>query len=348
VSSDAVSATGGTGTPERVQCLLPADLARLEPTLRRHGAENGVDVVLERRRVDRRQSDGRRAGAWPSEAADPPGEERRRVRNAGGRRVGERRATLIPVPAPGQLPRRAAAYAERLTFVERLDLGAELLEDLDTARIVTRWQAGDRAVFAELYTRYFDRVYSYLRVALNDSHEAEDATQQVFIQMMEALGRYELRSTPVRGWLFRIVRNHAISHARRNGRMRIEEPSTLDRRREERDAGQGRRADVVEWMTDTDMVVLVERLPLAQRQVLLLRYMLDLSFQEIAEILYRSPEAVRQLHQRALDSLRARLDALGRGPKSETLRVPMRAARRPTLAARRDRFTLRPPSLALR
>jgi RNA polymerase sigma-70 factor (ECF subfamily) len=229
--------------------------------------------------------------------------------------------------------------------VERLDLGEELLEDLDTARMVTRWQAGDRAVFADLYTRYFDRVYSYLRVALNDSHEAEDATQQVFIQMMEALGRYELRSTPVRGWLFRIVRNHAISHARRSGRMRVEEPSTLDRRREERDDGP--RADVLEWMTDTDMVVLVERLPIAQRQVLLLRYMLDLGFQEIAEILYRSPEAVRQLHQRALDSLRARLDALGRGPKSETLRVPMRAARRPTLAARRDRFTLR-PTLATR
>jgi RNA polymerase sigma-70 factor (ECF subfamily) len=346
VSSDAVSpAAGGALGSEAVQCLLPADLARLEPTMRRHGAETGVEVVLERRRIDRRGGDGRRGAAWPAEPSEPTGEEHRRVRNVGGRRVGERRATLIPVPAPGQLPRRAAAYAERLVFVERLDLGAELLEDLDTARIVTRWQAGDTAVFAELYTRYFDRVYSYLRVALNDSHEAEDATQQVFIQMMEALGRYELRSTPVRGWLFRIVRNHAISHARRNGRMRIEEPSALDRRREERD--EGACTDVLGWMTDTDMVVLVERLPLAQRQVLLLRYMLDLGFQEIAEILYRSPEAVRQLHQRALDSLRARLDALGRGPKSATLRVPMRAALRPTLAARRDRFTLR-PTLAAR
>ncbi|HVE68131.1 MAG TPA: sigma-70 family RNA polymerase sigma factor [Solirubrobacteraceae bacterium] len=343
--SDTVSRAGGAGSPEPLHCLLPADLARLELTLRRHGDEHGFEVVLERRRRDRRACEGRRSAPWPSEHGDATGPERRRVRNVGGRRVGERRATLIPVPAPAPLPRRAATYADRIDFVERLDLGAELVEDLDTARIVTRWQAGDHAVFAELYTRYFDRVYSYLRVALNDSHEAEDATQQVFIQMMEALGRYELRGTPVRGWLFRIVRNHAISHARRSGRMRIEEPSALDRRREERDDTQ--KADVLEWMTDTDMVVLVERLPLAQRQVLLLRYMLDLGFGEIAEILYRSPEAVRQLHQRALDSLRGRLDALGRRPRTQPMRVPMRQVRRPTLAARRDRFTLK-PTLAAR
>lgn len=343
--SDTASRSGGTAlAAEPVQCLVPADLARIEPAMRRHGAEHGVEIVLERRRIDRRASDERRGAAWPSEASSAIDAERRRVRNVGGRRVGERRATLIPVAPPAELPRRAQPYAQRLVFVERLDLGAELREDLDTARIVTRWQAGDRAVFAELYTRYFDRVYAYLRIALNDAHEAEDATQQVFIQMMEALSRYELRSTPVRGWLFRIVRNSAISHARRSGRMRVEEPSALDQRREAREDQS--QPQVLEWMSDSDMVVLVERLPLAQRQVLLLRYMLDLSFQEIADILYRSPEAVRQLHQRALDSLRARLDALGRGANAPSLRVPMRGAWRPTLAARRDRFTLRPTALA--
>jgi RNA polymerase sigma-70 factor (ECF subfamily) len=345
VPSDTATRGGDhVGTAEPVQCLLPADLARLEPTLRRHGLEHGVGVVLERRHADRRSSSERRAVAWPADPTEPQGTERRRVRNVGGRRVGERRATLIPVAAPGVLPRRAAAYADRLVFVERIDIGEELREDLDTARIVMRWQAGDRAVFAEIYERYFSRVYSYLRVALNDSHEAEDATQQVFIQMMEALGRYELRATPVRGWLFRIVRNHAISHARRSGRMRVEEPATVDQRREARD--EGARPDVLEWMTDSDVVVLVERLPLAQRQVLLLRYMLDLSFQEIAEILYRSPEAVRQLHQRALSSLRSRLEALGRGADTPSLRVPMRGAWRPTLASRRDRFIVRHPTYA--
>jgi RNA polymerase sigma-70 factor (ECF subfamily) len=320
-------------------CLLPFDLAtRLERPLRRFGEECGLEVVVDHRRRERR-GDDRRARAWPGPGEDPRGPERRRMRNFDGRRVADRRSTLIPVSAPVELPRRLAPHTERLQFVERLDIGAEQQEDIDTARLVLRWQAGDRAAFATIYERYFDRVYSYLRIALNDSHEAEDATQQVFISMMEALGRFELRTAPVRGWLFRIVRNHAISHARRSGRIRPEAPDAVDSRRDTADEAAS--PEVLDWLSDTDVVVLVERLPLAQRQVLLLRYMLDLSFHEVAEILYRSPEAVRQLHQRALESLRSRLAALGRTTETQSLRAPMRRRTCPIVSPGRNRFTLR-------
>jgi RNA polymerase sigma-70 factor (ECF subfamily) len=314
--------------------------ARLERPLRRFADEEGIAVVVDQRRRERRARRDRRDRSWPGPTEDPASGERRRMRNVDGRRVADRRATLIPVESPVELPRRLAPHAERLLFVERLDLSAEHREDVDTARLVLRWQAGERAAFATIYERYFDRVYSYLRIALNDAHEAEDATQQVFMSMMEAMDRFELRTAPVRGWLFRIVRNHAISHARRAGRVRVEEPTAVDRRREV--AEDGASPEVLDWLTDTDVVVLVERLPLAQRQVLLLRYMLDLSFQEVAEVLYRSPEAIRQLHQRALSSLRARLKALGRSTsEAPGMRVQMRRRACPTLAPRRDRFQLR-------
>jgi len=302
--------------------LLPDDLElRLRPTMSRFCAGTEVKLVVDGRGRDRRQSQQRREARWPSndEIADPP-DQRRCIRNVDGRRVGERRATLIPVALPGELPRRARPYSDRLLCVERIGLSAEHQEDWDTARLVIRYQAGERDVFTDIYLRYFDRLYGYLRMALRDSHEAEDATQQVFLQMMEALPNYELRSSPFRAWLFRIVRNYSINHMVKHRRVDVEDPQELDRRREDiHDVDSA----ALEWLTDKDLMILVGRLPLAQRQVMMLKYMMDLSAPEIAEILGRSPDAVRQLQQRAMTYLRERLGALGRGPRSDQRRVPL-------------------------
>ena len=329
----------GGAAVARVHCLVPADLApRLEPTLTRYAAEHGLGVIVERRQGDRRRCDERRETAWLG-TGETNADERRRVRNAAGRRVGERRATLVAIPVEPALPRRAVPYAQRLVFVERINPDSEVLEDLDTARLVTRWQAGDREVFAELYERYFDRVYTYLRLALKDNHEAEDGTQQVFMRVMEALDRYRLGAVPVRGWLFRIVRNYAISHARRNGRTQVEEPASLDRRVEV--SGDPSATETLGWLTDSDLLALVERLPESQRQVLALRYIFELNFHEAAEVLGRTPAAVRQLHHRAVGALRSELAAFERRSEARILRVPMRRRCPPTIEAQRDRFALR-------
>lgn len=318
--------------------LLPCDLApRLERTLTRWADELGVRVIVDWRRRERREHPERRAERWPDESNREFVSELRRVRNQAGRRVAERRATLIPVTAPAQFPRRAEIERDRLVFVERITLGPEHLEDADTARRIIRFQSGEQALFASLYERYFDRVYSYLRVALHDRHEAEDAAQQVFLQVMEALARYEVRDVPFRAWLFRIVRNYAINHLEKHGRVAVEDPIELDRRRE-LDEVDHLEPRLLDWLSDQDLVILVGRLPLAQRQVMMLRYMMDLSWIQIADVLGRSPAAVRQLQARALSQLRSRLAATGRESEIPT-RSRMHMVRRrgllPVVAARR-------------
>ena len=320
-------------TVSRIYCVVPWELAdELHEELRTHFRNDpNIDVVVERRRRERRSAEQRRAAA--ADALN----ERRQIHNAEGRRVGDRRAAVASIEAP-TLPTNVHPYAEQLTFLERLEPSEQHHEDLDTARLVTRHQAGDKEVFAELYMRYFDRVYSYLRLALDDDHAAEDTTQQVFLKVMEALPRYERRTQPFRAWLFTIVRNHAIRYLEKRGRMDVVDPVELTDRRE--DPTEPEPVEVLGtlgWITDREILMLIERLPVAQRQVLMLRYMMDLTTTDIAAVLGRSTEDVRALQSRALRFLQQRLTALGRTPPSRqpTIGMTRRRTGAPVLRARR-------------
>jgi RNA polymerase sigma-70 factor (ECF subfamily) len=285
-----------------VYCIVPEGLAsELHGPLREFFApHDDVEVVVEQRGRDRRKAMDRRARRHPL----PTERERRRVRAETGRRVSQRRASVIPTEPPA-LPDAAEAHREELQFVERLEPSTLEQEDVDTARLVSQLQAGKADAFNGLYLRYFDRVYAYLSIALQDAHEAEDATQDVFIRVMQALPTYERRAVPFRAWLFRIVRNDAINRIRQRRRLTPEAPEEVARlgeRAAEMPAGES-----LDWLDDKRLLALIEQLPLAQRQVIVLRYMLELRAVEIATVLDRSPEAIRQLHQRAMRFLRQRL-----------------------------------------
>jgi RNA polymerase sigma-70 factor (ECF subfamily) len=316
----------------RIYCVVPWELSDdLHDRLRHHFRNDpGIEVIVERRARDRRSGADRRADAAESE------EERRRIRNATGRRVGERRASVSTIETP-TLPRFARVYSESIAFLERLEPSDQHSEDLDTARLVTLIQSGARDSFADLYMRYFDRVYSYLKIALDDDHAAEDATQQVFLKVMEALPNYERRSQPFRAWLFTIVRNHALKHLEKRSRVEIMDPAELTQGRgQELEREPAEALEALGWVSDRELLMLIERLPVAQRQVLLLRYMMDLTTSDIAAVLDRTTDDVRALQSRALRFLHQRLTALGRKPTSRE-RIPMSRRRpaAPVLRARR-------------
>jgi RNA polymerase sigma-70 factor, ECF subfamily len=169
---------------------------------------------------------------------------------------------------------------------------------------VRRAQAGDRDALAYLYARYADNVCGYIRSVVRDHHEAEDLTQTVFVKLTRVIGKYQEREVPFFAWLLRVARNVALDHLRSNRSTPVEEVRGSD-------------ASVCDPSSSSplrDLQEALDRLPQAQREVLVLRHIAGLSPMEIAQLTGRSEGSVHGLHHRGRRTLIDELTAMGASP----------------------------------
>jgi RNA polymerase sigma-70 factor (ECF subfamily) len=194
------------------------------------------------------------------------------------------------------------------------------------ADLVRAAQKGDEFAFAELYIALFDRVHRWLQIALKDREDAADAAQQVFLRAFEALPRYTEREG-FRAWVFSIARNlaydrlHAASHT-----TRAMDPAVIAAKK---DSLAERFAEPSDRLGEGGIQGLIGDLPATQQRVLMLRFVSDMSSDDIGESLGMSADAVRHVQHRALRSLARTLGAAGASG------VASNGARRPRAAAAR-------------
>jgi RNA polymerase sigma-70 factor (ECF subfamily) len=162
----------------------------------------------------------------------------------------------------------------------------------------------DRSAFDVLYRRYLDRVYAYAFYQLGDHHDAEDATERTFLGALRGLPKYRDTGSTFRAWLFTIAHHAVVNAHRTRARRRTEPlPDGFDRPAPNADpAGLVTRADELRGVLRA-----VRELPEDRRQVILLRFVDGLTSREVAQVLGRSPGAVRVLLHRALRDLAGRL-----------------------------------------
>ncbi len=163
----------------------------------------------------------------------------------------------------------------------------------------------DLAAFGPLYARYVDRLYTYLRTRMGQSHaeDAADLTQQVFLQALDALPRYRAQERgSIAAWLFRIARNAATDWQRRQRRTVPWEavPEELHPSTPPVDGVALRRDEIAEVQR------LLATLDEETREALLLRFTAQLTLAEIGAVLGTSEDAVRKRITRALHALKER------------------------------------------
>jgi RNA polymerase sigma-70 factor (ECF subfamily) len=165
----------------------------------------------------------------------------------------------------------------------------------------------DRTQFGPLYHRYRLDVYSYCRRRL-DEQDAEDVTSHIFLQ---ALGHLEsCRGPCFRAWLFRIAHNAVID------RLRAKKPSiTLDETLNLASSERSPETHALDSDLKHRLEAAIRALPPDQRAAVELR-LAGLTGIECADVLCKSPEAVRMLQHRAFVTLRTTLGDFSPGTQS--------------------------------
>ncbi len=181
---------------------------------------------------------------------------------------------------------------------------AALPSDPDEATIA-RFLGGDREAFELLFERYGPYVYNIVRGVLDSEDDANDVTQEVFLQVYRSLHRFR-RGSRFTTWLYRIALNRALDAARSHRRRRwVSFGETLDNKADP----DGDPAQDVEARSAEDEVrrVLAGMDP-KHRDVLVLRYLQDMDIEEIAEVLGCSVGAAKVRLFRARQKFRERYD----------------------------------------
>jgi RNA polymerase sigma-70 factor (ECF subfamily) len=192
----------------------------------------------------------------------------------------------------------SGAKEELTEAAEEDDAGAKPNRD-EERRLVERAIARDQSAFAELYDKHVVRIYRHIYYLVNDAREAEDLTAQTFLKAWEAIDRYKERGAPIVAWLLRIAHNLTVSYLRSK-----REHSELDETFVDQKRG-GNPEEVLEQSSDERSVrQAVLRLRDEQRQVIMLRFVEEMDYREVAAVIGKSVPAVRVIQHRALGNLR--------------------------------------------
>jgi RNA polymerase sigma-70 factor (ECF subfamily) len=161
--------------------------------------------------------------------------------------------------------------------------------------------------FEQLYRDHLRDVYSYAYYRVGDHHDAEDLTEQTFLQAYRHYprARRESDGRSLRPWLIRIAHNLASNFYRDRSRRpqtpldSIEPPSAMHTTEA-----------VVEGRAELRAVMAgIEELPEERREALIMRFALGMDNREIARTMGKSDGATKVLLHRAIKQLRERLDA---------------------------------------
>ncbi|HLZ68269.1 MAG TPA: sigma-70 family RNA polymerase sigma factor [Dehalococcoidia bacterium] len=199
----------------------------------------------------------------------------------------QRRADLTAVPPESEQLAQTGA-----PFGAYADLEAE-------PRLLDAAIDGDDAAFAGLYDLHLTRVYRHVFYRVGNRADAEDLTQQVFLQAWRAIARYQRTGAPFIAWLLTIAHNLIVSFYRQ-----AKDRPALDLDPVAAERWSNPEHEVLAEYDRLAVRAAVLRLKPEQQHVVTMRFLENFDYATIAGALGKSEGNVRVIQHRALNELR--------------------------------------------
>lgn len=165
----------------------------------------------------------------------------------------------------------------------------------------------DPSAFGELYKAYVDRIYNYIFFRTGSVKDAEDLTGKVFFKAMSHVKGYKHMGLPFSAWLYRIAHNLVANYHR--DRARKQEISLDDVPGQVfPQAGNQPELRAVYSQEVDHLLATIHKLSPIRQELLILKFVDQLSNAEIGKILRKSEGAIKSLYHRTLIELREIMD----------------------------------------
>ena len=177
------------------------------------------------------------------------------------------------------------------------------------------FKAGNKNAFEQLMAKYYPRILNFIYRYINQSESAEDLTQEVFIKVYRNASSYEPKSK-FQTWIYTIAKNVSLNELRKKPLARVSLDETLSSEDsefkvqvEDPQAKLPSEAMAKEELAQAVRAA-IQSLPENQKLAVILRRYENFSYEDIAQALNLSVEAVKSLLSRAKENLREKLAKL--------------------------------------
>ncbi len=176
----------------------------------------------------------------------------------------------------------------------------------DEEKIIKAAQLGETEAFNKLYSHYISPIFRFVYMKVSHQEEAEDLTHEVFLTAWQNIPNYQFKGFPLSSWLYQIARNRVIDHYRLK-------KNTISLEQADPDAELIKINSSAETDLDTSLSLVkiraaMKKLTGDQQDVILMRFMEELSHKEIAAAINKSEGAVRLIQHRAINELKKLMD----------------------------------------